>query len=186
MHTPPQPALRPLYRFAAWLALLCLVLQTGGCANMTPGQKAALAGGGIATLRVVTGVLLHEDPRSFVPDAIRLGTTAALIAYVVTKRHATEYEMRVAVVRARAYEARERRTTLARSKAPATPKPHSRYVAVDTPRSAGAQGTASIMIWDTEAHALVSTEVYDLQARPELARVSTFEKYKAEYVADGH
>jgi hypothetical protein len=163
----------------ALTSLLIISLGTGGCANMSPGEKAAAVGTGLAALRVGIGALRGEDMRYVVPQAMRIGAAGALATYVIAKRHATEYQISVARQRAYYY---ERRVAYVSPAARVQPKPRSRYIAVDAPRDAQSTGAATVMIWDTEANALVTNEVYDLRDAPAVGRVSRFEEVSAEYV----
>lgn len=164
--------------YAVWLVILSFLLN--GCADITPGQNAAIFGVGAAGARILVGALTHEDMRSVIPQALAIGAAVGYMTYVIAKHQATERQARIAAQRARIYQGR-----LVRNTTPAKRKPRSRYVAVDAPRDGNCKGEASVMIYDTETKTLVSNEVYDLKSRPQVGHVSKFEEYNAEYIATG-
>lgn len=60
-----------------------------------------------------------------------------------------------------------------------------RYIAVDTVPDARSKGTKSVMIWDTQAEAIVGNNVYDVATPPRMMETVKFETYSAEYVGSG-
>lgn len=60
-----------------------------------------------------------------------------------------------------------------------------RYIAVDTVPDARSKGTKSVMIWDTQAEAIVGNNVYDVATPPRMLETVKFETYSAEYVGAG-
>ena len=57
-----------------------------------------------------------------------------------------------------------------------------RYIAVDTEPDARSKGSKSVMIWDTQAEAIVGNNVYDVATPPRMLETVKFETYSAEYV----
>lgn len=124
---------------------------------------------------------------------------ASIVAYVkiVAKREATKRQAMIAMQRARAAQAKM---------APAQRKA-TRYLAVDTERSAPlfdtqpanyVEGAApastgpapkferSVMLWDTQTQSLVGNAVYDINATPPVGKRAQFETYTATYVGGGN
>ena len=60
-----------------------------------------------------------------------------------------------------------------------------RYIAVDTEPDARSKGGRSVMIWDTQAEAIVGNNVYDVATPPRMLETVKFETYSAEYVGTG-
>ena len=60
-----------------------------------------------------------------------------------------------------------------------------RYIAVDTVPDARSKGSRSVMIWDTQAEAIVGNNVYDVATPPRMLETVKFETYSAEYVGSG-
>ena len=106
-----------------------------------------------------------------------IGTQTMLL-----RHQATEEQKRVAPQRAQGYY-----TRLAPEKKAVLKKRQTRYLAVETVRSAKAPAKVkkTVMIWDTQAAALVSNDVYDLEAPPPIGQTAKFDTYAAEYVGRG-
>ncbi len=106
-----------------------------------------------------------------------IGTQTMLI-----RQKATKEQIKVAQTRAVVYFAKlpaEKKTVLKKKKV--------RYIAVDTVRSKTTSPKAkkTVMIWDTQTAALVSNDVYDLEAPPTVGQTAKFDTYAAEYVGAG-
>ena len=101
---------------------------------------------------------------------------------MLIRHKATKEQIQVATVRATAYY-----TRLAPEKKAVLKKKKVRYLAVDTVRSKEAPPKAkkTVMIWDTQAAGLASTDVYDLEAPPAVGQTAKFDTYSAEYVGSG-
>ncbi len=69
----------------------------------------------------------------------------------------------------------------------AEPKPLPRYIAVDTVKDKRAAPDARkvVMIWDTQADALVGNNIYDVKNPPAVGSNSKFETYSAQYIGAG-
>ena len=153
-----------------------------GCANMTPGENAAvfgsvagLAAGGIAR---AAGASTAE---SFAIGAAT-GAVVAMTTYIIAKHQATERQRRIAEQRARVYYAR-----LAPEKKADLKKKKVRYIAVDTEKNEKTSPKAkkAVMIWDTQSETVVGNNVYDVQNPPSVGSTAKFETYSAEYVGSG-
>lgn len=122
---------------------------------------------------------------------------ASIVQFVqiVAKREATKRQTQVARERGRAAQARL--TARPSSKLSTTPgrawkpvKPRVRYLAVETEKSAPSPGQkaeadTSVMIWDTQAQAIVGNDVYDIKNPPPAGTIVRFETYAAQYVGAG-
>jgi hypothetical protein len=101
---------------------------------------------------------------------------------MLIRHKATKEQMQVAQKRAEVYY-----TRLAPEKKAVLKKKKVRYIAVDTVRTekAPAKVKKTVMIWDTQAAALASNDVYDLEKPPTVGQTAKFETYAAEYVGTG-
>lgn len=167
----------------AALATVC-ALFASGCAEMTPGQNAAVFG---TTGALLAGGIARATGAS-TRDSLLIGAAAGAVVaatvYVIAKRQATERQRMVAEQRARAAHARR----LARERRePAAAKKRPRYIAVDTVKDAkSAPGTKkSVMIFDTQTEEIVGNNVYDVQSTPAPGGTAKFDTYTAEYVGGG-
>ncbi len=100
----------------------------------------------------------------------------------IIRHKATKEQMKVAEQRATTYY-----TRLAPEKKAVLKTKKVRYIAVDTVRSKETSPKAkkTVMIWDTQAAALASNDVYDLETPPPVGQTAKFETYAAEYVGTG-
>jgi len=98
------------------------------------------------------------------------------------RQKATKEQMQVAQQRAAIFY-----TRLAPEKKAVLKKKKVRYLAVDTVRSEKTTPKAkkTVMIWDTQAAALASNDVYDLETPPPVGQTAKFDTYAAEYVGRG-
>ena len=191
--------------FRSFAALACLTaLALGGCS-----APEAPAGSGVYTVRSVTSGRGGSGGEA--PVRIKLTTAgnfseadlSSIVAYVkiVARREATRQQRQVAEQRARAAIARMSPAQRAKT----------RYVAVDTERSAPSfetqaatmvgsgspetggpinRGPApkfdrSIMLFDSQSQTLVGNSVYDVASAPPVGQVARFESYVAQYVGAG-
>ena len=60
-----------------------------------------------------------------------------------------------------------------------------RILAVDTRPDERSQGSAAVMLWDTQTEEIVGNAVYDVEERPPLGEVAVWDNYSALYVGDG-
>lgn len=157
-------------------------LFAAGCAEMTPGENAAVFGsmagvaaGGIAR---AAGASTAE---SFAIGAAT-GAVVAVTTYIIAKHQATERQRRIAEERARVYYGR-----LAPEKKQALKKNKVRYIAVDTEKNdkTSPKAKKAVMIWDTQSETVVGNNVYDVQNPPSVGQTAKFETYSAEYVGSG-
>lgn len=160
-----------------------------GCAEMTPGENAAvfgtaagLAAGGIAR---AAGASTAE---SFAIGAAT-GAVVGITTYIIAKHQATERQRRIAEQRARVYYGRvvAQRKRDEQSGRKVAARKHSRYIAVDTERDEKTSPKAkkAVMIWDTQSESVVGNNVYDVQSPPAVGSTAKFETYSAEYVGGG-
>ncbi len=157
-------------------------LFLGGCAQMTPGENAAVFGaiggaaaGGIAR---AAGMSTSES----ILTGLAAGAVIGAVTYVVAKRQATERQRRIAEERARrtyAAMSQKRKVEMKQKKV--------RYLAVDTEKDERTSPKAekSVMIWDTESQQVVGNNVYDIDEAPKVGSTAKFETYSAEYVGTG-
>ncbi|MBS0657546.1 MAG: hypothetical protein JSR82_04770 [Verrucomicrobia bacterium] len=177
-----------------------LLLALGGCESTDSGASGTFRVQNISS----SGTGANSGGESSV--RIRLSTSgnvaeadlSSIVAYVkiVAKREATKRQAMIAAQRARAASARmspEQRKS-------------SRYIAVDTERSAayfdtqpaqyveGANPTSSgpapkfersVMLWDTQTQSLVGNAVYDIASTPKVGQKAAFDTVVATYVGTG-
>ena len=163
------------------IAVTCSLL-VGGCAEMTPGENAAVIGsvGGAAVGGIARAAGLST--RDSVLAGLAAGAVIGAVTYVVAKRQATERQRRIAEARARrtyAAMSQQRKAQMKQKKV--------RYLAVDTEKDERTSPKAekSVMIWDTESQQVVGNNVYDVQDAPKVGSTAKFETYSAEYVGSG-
>ena len=126
----------------------------------------------------VCALLASDLPALAAMDMRRIIETQTMLI----RQKATKEQMQVAQKRATVYYTHlspEKKTVLKKKKV--------RYIAVDTVRSKTTSPKAkkTVMIWDTEASALVNNDVYDLEAPPNVGVTAKFDTYSAEYVGSG-
>lgn len=177
-----------------------LLLALGGCDSTDSGAS------GTFRVQSIKSSGTGADAGGESSVRIRLSTSgnvaeadlSSIVAYVkiVAKREATKRQAMIAAQRAR---------TAAAKMSPAQRKA-SRYIAVDTERSApyfdtqpaeyveGANpaktGPApkferSVMLWDTQTQTLVGNAVYDIAATPPVGQKAQFDSVVATYVGGG-
>lgn len=166
------------------VAMTGVAFLTTACENLTPGENAAVFG---AAAGLATGIPLAVagvDPAITIPVTAGAVAVAAAGAYIISKQQATERQRKIAEQRARLYMAR-REQQLAAQSAPKKTKP-SRFIAVQTERSAQSQGKSAVMIFDTQTNEVVGNNVYDLKSSPRVGEVAKFDTYSAQYVGTGN
>lgn len=160
-----------------------IALFSTGCADLTPGENAAVFGtsagllaGGIAR---AAGASTAE---SFAIGAAT-GAVVGITTYIIAKHQATERQRKIAEQRARVYQGKIVKSSSSSSK----PKKRPRYIAVDTVKDEKTSPKAkkAVMIWDTQSETIVGNNVYDVQNPPEVGSTAKFETYSAEYVGSG-
>jgi len=172
-----KPGTVKIVALSTSIALFC-----SGCADMTPGQNAAIFG----SIAAVTGATVARAAGLRPGQALAVGSAAgalvALTAYVIAKHRATERQRRLAEERARIYY---------RHLPPATrvalKKKRVRYIAVDTEKNEKTSPKArkAVMLWDTQSESVVGNSVYDVQSPPRVGATAKFDTYSAEYVGSG-
>jgi gas vesicle protein len=163
------------------IAIVCGLLS-GGCADMSPGENAAVFGavGGAAAGGIARAAGMST--RGSVLTGMAAGAVIGAVTYVIAKRQATERQRRIAEMRARrtyAAMSTKRKQEMKEKKV--------RYIAVDTEKDERTSPKAqkSVMIWDTESQQVVGNNVYDVKEAPEVGSTAKFETYSAEYVGSG-
>jgi cell division protein FtsL len=157
-------------------------LALSGCANMTPGENAAVFGGlsGIAAggFARAHGMSTAES----IATGAAVGAVVAVTTYIIAKRRASERQRQIAEQRAQLYYGR-----LTPQKKTALKKKRVRYIAVDTVRDERTSPKAkkNVMIWDTQSESVVGNNVYDVESAPSVGTTAKFETYSAEYVGTG-
>lgn len=165
-------------------AVTGVALFTTACENLTPGENAGVFG---AAAGLATGIPLAVagvDPSITIPVTAGAVALAGATAYIISKQQATERQRKIAEQRARIYMAR-REQQLAAQPAAKKAKP-SRFIAVQTERSAQSQGKASVMVFDTQTNEVVGNNVYDLKSAPQVGQTAKFDTYSAQYVGTGN
>ena len=165
-------------------AVTGVALFTTACENLTPGENAGVFG---AAAGLATGIPLAAagvDPAITIPVTAGAVAVAAVTAYVISKQQATERQRKIAEQRARLFMAR-REKQLASQPAAKKAKP-SRFIAVQTEKTAQSQGKASVMVFDTKTNEVVGNNVYDLKSAPQVGQTAKFDTYSAQYVGTGN
>jgi K+-sensing histidine kinase KdpD len=170
-----------------------IALFATGCADMTPGENAAVFG---TTAGLLAGGIARAAGASTAESFAIGAATGAIVGittYVIAKHQATERQRRVAEQRARVYYGRviaqrKRQEEVARKSGKRiAAKKAPRYIAVDTERNEQTSPKAkkSVMIWDTQSESVVGNNVYDVQSPPAVGSTTKIETYSAEYVGSG-
>jgi hypothetical protein len=169
-----------MLRPVALATSICLL--TASCANMTPGENAAVFGGvaGLAAGGIARAA--GASPAESFAIGAASGAVVGLTTYIIAKHQATERQRRIAEQRARVYYGR-----LAPTKKAELKKKKVRYIAVDTEKNEKTSPKAkkAVMIWDTQSESVVGNNVYDVQSPPAVGSTAKFETYSAEYVGAG-
>lgn len=134
-------------------------------------QSAPARGNGTVRIRLTTSGEMAEADGSEIVQFVK----------IVAVREATKRQRQIAESRARVA---SRKISPAQKSKPRK----ARYLAVETAKSAPRRGVASqtsVMIWDTQAEAIVGNNVYDVERAPAVGTVARFETYAAEYVGGG-
>ena len=163
--------------------LTAVAFATAGCANLTPGENAAVFGGGAGIL--AGGLARHAgmSTAESIATGAAVGAVVAITTYIIAKHQADERQRQVAAQRGRIASQRiARRSTSSSSK-----KKKSRYIAVDTVKNEKTSPKAkkAVMIYDTQSGQVVGNNVYDVQSPPSVGSTAKFESYSAEYVGSG-
>ncbi len=159
-----------------------IALLVAGCENMTPGENAAVFGGGAGILAGSLARAAGMSTGESVAVGLAAGAVVGMTTYIIAKHQATERQRKIAEQRARVYYGR-----LAPQKKVALKKKKVRYIAVDTVKDEKTSPKAkkSVMIWDTQSESLVGNSVYDVQSTPSVGSTAKFDTYSAEYVGSG-
>lgn len=170
-----------------------IALFAAGCAEMTPGENAAVFG---TTAGLLAGGIARAagagTAESFAIGAAT-GAVVGITTYIIAKHQATERQRRIAEQRAKVYQGRvvtQRKRQEQAAKASGkkyAAKKSPRYIAVDTEKNdqTSPKAKKSVMIWDTQSETLVGNSVYDVQTPPAVGSTAKFETYSAEYVGSG-
>jgi len=153
------------------------------CANITPGENAAIFGSGAGILAGSIASAAGATTGQSIAIGAAAGAVVGLATYVIAKHQATERQRQIAEERARVYYG-----TLAPQKKLALKKKNLRYIAVDTVKDekTSPQAKKAVMIWDTQSGKVVGNQVYDVQSTPTVGSTAQFDTYSAEYVGAGH
>jgi membrane protein implicated in regulation of membrane protease activity len=176
------------------VALATVISLAGaGCAELTPGENAAVFGGisGMAAGRIAraSGMSTSES----IVTGAAVGAVVAATTYIIAKRQATERQRQIAEQRAKVYvgkvvarQKREEQAAKASGRKVAVKK-KPRYIAVDTEKDQRTSPKAkkTVMIYDTQAGEVVGNNVYDVESTPSVGSTAKFETYSAEYVGSG-
>jgi hypothetical protein len=178
--------------------LVCLSLILSGCnttdqpaASGTYKVQSVNAGGGVANGEAPVRIKLSTSGNLSEADL------SSIVSYVkiVAKREATKQQAMIAQQRAR---------TIAAKMSPSQ-RAQSRYIAVETTRSAlnfetqpaiyvegptkllgpAPKFERSVMLWDTQRETLVGNVVYDIKGTPAIGTTAKFESMSAKYVGAG-
>lgn len=160
-----------------------IALFSTGCADLTPGENAAVFG---STAGLLAGGIARaagaSTAESFAIGAAT-GAVVGITTYVIAKHQATERQRKIAEQRARVYQGKLASKPTSSGKTKKRP----RYIAVDTVKDEKTSPKAkkAVMIWDTQSETIVGNNVYDVQNPPEVGSTAKFETYSAEYVGSG-
>lgn len=167
----------PVVALATSIALL-----VAGCENMTPGENAAVFGGGAGILAGGIASAAGASTAQSIAIGAATGAVVGMTTYIIAKHQATERQRNIAEQRARVYYGR-----LAPEKKMALKKKRVRYIAVDTEKNEKTSPKAkkAVMIWDTQSESVVGNNVYDVQSTPSVGSTAKFDTYSAEYVGSG-
>lgn len=169
-----------------------IAIFASGCANMTPGENAAVFG----SVAGIAGGTIARAAGASTGEALAIGAATgavvALTTYIIAKHQATERQRRIAEERARVYQGRlvaerKREEAAKKSGQNVAAKKRPRYIAVDTEKDEKTSPKAqkAVMIWDTESETMVGNNVYDVQSTPAVGSTAKFDTYSAEYVGGG-
>jgi len=149
-------------------------ISLAGCANLTPGENAAVAGAATGLAVGLPLALSGVSPAVTIP--VTAGATAAAAggAYLISRHQATQRQRAVAEERAHEY---VRRTGLDR-------KGSVRYIAVRT-ESERQRDFSEVMIYDVETSRIINNVVYSMSAVPPVGQKANFGGYDALYIGTG-
>lgn len=159
-----------------------IALFVAGCENMTPGENAAVFGGGAGLLAGGIARAAGASTGQSIAIGAATGAVVGMTTYIIAKHQASERQRKIAEQRARVYYGR-----LAPEKKIALKKRKVRYIAVDTEKDEKTSPKAkkAVMIWDTQSERVVGNNVYDVQSTPSVGSTAKFDTYSAEYVGSG-
>ena len=170
-------------------ALLTVVsLAASGCANMTPGENAAVFGSGAGILAGSIARHAGMSPGESIATGAAVGAVVAITTYIIAKHQADARQRAIAEQRGRAAAARiARRSPSSGGSKKVAAKKKPRYIAVDTVKNEKTSPKAkkAVMIYDTQSGEVVGNNVYDVQSPPAVGSTAKFETYSAEYVGSG-
>ena len=159
-------------------------LAASGCANLTPGENAAVFGSGAG---ILAGSLARHAGMSTgesIATGAAVGAVVAITTYIIAKHQADERQRQVAMQRGRIASARIAKRSSGGAK---SAKKRPRYIAVDTVKNdkTSPKAKKAVMIYDTQSGSVVGNNVYDVQSPPSVGSTAKFETYSAEYVGSG-
>ena len=156
--------------------VLCVALALVATSCETTPEQTAAVWGGLAGA-AMTGYRMSQGDSTgnALLKGAAVGAAVGATVLIIEKRKATALQQQLAMQRASQY--------MKQANAGAAPKPPRRYLAVETDVDDRTQGETNVMIYDTNTHSLVNTEVYDLKSEPANGAVATFERYDSVYIA---
>jgi hypothetical protein len=153
---------------------ICLLVAFSGCANLTPGENAAIAGGVTGLAVGLPLALSGVNPAVTIPVTAGAAIAAAGGTYLISRNQASQRQRLQAQERASEYVAR---TGMDRKKSV-------RYLAVRT-ESERQRSTTQVMIYDIETSRIVNNVVYDMRDVPPVGQVGDFDGFRALYIGTG-
>jgi hypothetical protein len=153
---------------------ICLLVAFSGCANLTPGENAAIAGGVTGLAVGLPLALSGVNPAVTIPVTAGAAVAAAGGTYLISRNQASQRQRLQAQERASEYVAR---TGMDRKKSV-------RYLAVRT-ESERQRSTTQVMIYDIETSRIVNNVVYDMRDVPPVGQVGDFDGFRALYIGTG-
>jgi hypothetical protein len=163
--------------------LTAVAFATSGCANLTPGENAAIFGSGAGILAGGLARRAGMSTGEAMATGAAVGAVVAITTYIIAKHQADARQRQVAAQRGRIASQRiAKRSTSSSSK-----KKKPRYIAVDTVKNEKTSPKAkkAVMIYDTQSGNVVGNNVYDVQSPPAVGQTAKFDTYNAEYVGSG-
>ena len=166
----------PILKTSSLLAALSIF--STGCADLTPGQNAAVFGAASGAAAGGIASAAGAGAGRSVAIGAATGAVVAAVTYIIAQHQATERQRRLAEERAQRAYAQQKSQLKARK---------TRYIAVDTEKNdqTSPQAKKSVMIWDTQSQEVVGNNVYDVKNPPPVGSTAKFDTYSAEYVGSG-
>jgi hypothetical protein len=156
-----------------------------GCASLTPGENAAVFGGGAGILAGSLARASGMSTAESIATGAAVGAVVAVTTYIIAKHQADERQRQVAIHRGRIASERIAKRSSSSKKSGTKKKP--RYIAVDTVKNdkTSPKAKKAVMIYDTQSGNVVGNNVYDVQSPPSVGSTAKFDTYSAEYVGGG-